>query len=150
MSTPLNIILTWFQTGDIPTEIQFQATFSSFWHKDDLIPKEKISGLNAAFQNTVSAQAFQNHLNDENAHINLAKRDASNIIIDEFKKKLTKTFEQATESDTWMINHNLKTFPNFLFLDENGEKIEPDSIVYNDEDNATAVFIPATKGKAIY
>ena len=148
--TPLNNIFSWFETGDFPNQEQFQASWSSFWHKGEQIPISMIAGIDVFMQNTASAAAFQNHLTDENAHTNLAKKDASNINIDAYKNKLTKTFEQPTEAETWLITHNLKTYPNFLFLDENGEKIEPDSIYYNDEDNATITFIPATKGKAIY
>ena len=77
--TPLNIIYSWFETGEYPTEAQFQATWSSFWHKSESLPMSSIEGLNAAFQNTVSAQTFNSHLSDPNAHAHLARTDAGNI-----------------------------------------------------------------------
>ena len=77
--TPLNIIYSWFETGDYPTEAQFQATWSSFWHKSESLPMSSIEGLNAAFQNTVSAHTFNSHLSDPNAHAHLARTDAGNI-----------------------------------------------------------------------
>ncbi|MDH6209383.1 hypothetical protein M2254_000967 [Chryseobacterium sp. BIGb0186] len=50
MSTPLNTIFSWFETGDFPTQTQFKETFLSFYHKEYLIPKENIEGLKEVFQ----------------------------------------------------------------------------------------------------
>lgn len=92
MSTPLNIIFSWFEKGDIPTEYQFKQTFSSFRHLDEKIKMDEVTGLNEAFQKTLSATTFTSHLEDENAHISvLAKRNASNLTdvnVDEWKEKL--------------------------------------------------------------
>ncbi|KMQ70251.1 hypothetical protein [Chryseobacterium koreense] len=66
--TPLNIIYSWFETGDYPTEQQFQATWQSFWHKSESIPMSQIGGLNQAFNSYVTNSTFNSHLNDPNAH----------------------------------------------------------------------------------
>lgn len=80
MATPLNTLLSWFETGDFPTQAQFQASWSSFWHKDEPIPMSQVSGLAGLFEQTASAQALSSHLNDSNAHTGyLAKLDASNL-----------------------------------------------------------------------
>ncbi|AYO58177.1 hypothetical protein CO230_08620 [Chryseobacterium sp. 6424] len=79
MATPLNTIFSWFQTGDFPTEQQFQATFSSFWHRDEAIPVGSIQGLAEMFESTLNMQVFNAHLNDLNAHAHLARRNASNL-----------------------------------------------------------------------
>lgn len=72
----IQTINSWFETGDIPTQEQFQQTFSSFRHKDDLIPILDVSGLDLALQNKLGT----NHTNDANAHNTvLAKLDASNL-----------------------------------------------------------------------
>lgn len=72
----LSTILSWFETGDIPTQNQFQQTFSSFRHKDENIAINNITGLETALNNKLSS----GHANDTNAHINvLAKLDASNL-----------------------------------------------------------------------
>ncbi|UKB81223.1 hypothetical protein [Chryseobacterium sp. MEBOG07] len=92
MSTPLNIIFSWFEKGDIPTEYQFKETFSSFRHLDEKIKMDEVMGLYEAFQKTLSTTTFTNHLEDENAHhLVLAKLNASNLTaanIDEWKEKL--------------------------------------------------------------
>ncbi|UKB82345.1 hypothetical protein LF887_15175 [Chryseobacterium sp. MEBOG06] len=92
MSTPLNIIFSWFEKGDIPTEYQFKETFSSFRHLDEKIRMDEVMGLNEAFQKTLPATTFTNHLEDESAHISvLAKRNASNLTaanVNEWKEKL--------------------------------------------------------------
>ena len=80
MSTPLNTIFTWFETGDIPTQEQFQQTFSSFYHKDNLIPVAQIEGITELVEGFASAEALENHVEDTEAHhLFLAKIDASNL-----------------------------------------------------------------------
>ncbi|OVE55595.1 hypothetical protein [Chryseobacterium mucoviscidosis] len=80
MATPLNTILYWFQTGKTPTEEEFAASWSSFFHKSESIPLSSIEGLSALFHQTASLEAFNSHLNSSNAHENsLAKLDASNL-----------------------------------------------------------------------
>ncbi|MCW1961483.1 hypothetical protein [Chryseobacterium viscerum] len=92
MSTPLHIIFSWFEKGDIPTEYQFKQTFSSFRHLDEKIKMDEVMGLQEAFQETLSTTTFTNHLEDENAHVSvLAKLNASNLTdanVDEWKEKL--------------------------------------------------------------
>ncbi|TXI88362.1 MAG: hypothetical protein E6Q36_05820 [Chryseobacterium sp.] len=92
MATPLNTIFSWFETGDFPTQVQFQASWSSFWHKDDSIPISQITGLTQVIEQMVSSEALQNHINDSNAHAGyLAKLDASNLTtshVNNWKEKL--------------------------------------------------------------
>ena len=77
---PLNTIFTYFETGDFPTQEQFQQTFLSFRHKADLIPVEQVAGLASLFSHTLNASAFEIHLEDTNAHADfLAKRNADNL-----------------------------------------------------------------------
>ena len=92
MATPINTIYSWFETGDFPTQEQFHASWSSFWHKDETIPMTTINGLSDQFGKYVLVSTFNSHLNDENAHsIYLAKRDASNLTptnVNDWKAKL--------------------------------------------------------------
>lgn len=92
MSTPINTIYSWFETGDFPTQAQFQASWSSFWHKDEEIPLDKISGLIQLFNQTATKESLTNHFTDPDAHENaLAKRNASNLDntnIDDWRSKL--------------------------------------------------------------
>lgn len=92
MSTPLNTIFSWFETGDFPTEAQFKETFSSFYHKDYLIPLEGIEGLGEVSQLFVSTEAFKKHLTDPKAHSEyLALLNAGNLTpahVDSWKSKL--------------------------------------------------------------
>jgi len=92
MNTPLHTIFSWFQSGDFPTEAQFKATFSSFYHKDYPIPVENIEGLEDLSQLFAGAEAFQGHLNDSNAHLaHLALLNAGNLTpthVNSWKNKL--------------------------------------------------------------
>lgn len=92
MSTPLNTIFSWFETGDFPTETQFKETFLSFYHKEHPIPIESIEGFEEIFQLFASAEAFQKHLTDPKAHSEyLALLNADNLTsthISSWKNKL--------------------------------------------------------------
>jgi hypothetical protein len=92
MAVPLTTIFSWFEKGDTPTQDQFQQTFSSFRHLEEKIKIDEVAGLPEAFQKTLSAETFTNHLNDESAHNSvLVKLNASNLTpanIDQWKEKL--------------------------------------------------------------
>ncbi|KMQ63000.1 hypothetical protein ACM46_13700 [Chryseobacterium angstadtii] len=80
MSIPLNTIYSYFETGDFPTQDQFQASWSSFWHKDEVIPTTKIAGLENLLQNKADKNIFELHVSNPDAHADhLAKKDASNL-----------------------------------------------------------------------
>ena len=97
MPTPINTIYSWFETGDFPTQAQFQASWSSFWHKDETIPMTTIDGLSNQFGKYVLVSTFNSHLNDENAHSTyLAKKDASNLTeenTNEWKERILEPIE---------------------------------------------------------
>ncbi len=73
MSVPLNTILSWFQTGDFPTEQQFAQSWSSFRHKDEKIAFSDVLNLESTLQNKVDKSLFETNIT------NTAKIDASNL-----------------------------------------------------------------------
>lgn len=76
-------IFSWFQTGDIPTQEQFQQTFSSLRHKDDKLKISEITDLEQSLNNKLDSS----HTNDENAHnAVLSQKDASNLTDDDVAK----------------------------------------------------------------
>lgn len=80
MSTPINTILSWFETGDFPTQEQFAASWTSFRHKDESIPMDQVENLNSKLQEKVDKTVYNTHLTNEDAHITtLAKLNASNL-----------------------------------------------------------------------
>ncbi|KFF13125.1 hypothetical protein IW15_10205 [Chryseobacterium soli] len=80
MSTPLHTILSWYEDGDFPTQEQFAASWSSFYHKDEFIPMDKVDNLNAKLQDKTDKLVYQAHLTNVDAHnTTLAKLDASNL-----------------------------------------------------------------------
>ena len=68
MITPFNDLLQWFLQGKKPTQLHFDATFRSFWHKDEVIPANKIDGLEPMFNQKAGQVQFTAHLTDEQAH----------------------------------------------------------------------------------
>lgn len=67
-TTSLNTIKNWFKTGLKPSQAQFWATWDSFWHKDEKIPVTSVDRLSYYLDQKTDQQAYQNHLNDINAH----------------------------------------------------------------------------------
>ncbi|WP_283421471.1 hypothetical protein [Chryseobacterium profundimaris] len=104
MNTPLHTIFSWFQSGDFPTEAQFKATFSSFYHKDYPIPLDNIEGLEDLSQLFAGAEAFQNHLTDSNAHsAHLALLNADNLTpthVNSWKSKLGIEYGGTVDGDS--------------------------------------------------
>ena len=52
--TALATIKNWFLTGLKPTQSQFHAWMDSFWHKSDMIPTNKIEGLEGILNDKAS------------------------------------------------------------------------------------------------
>jgi len=48
-------IFSWFETGDYPTEQQFQETFKSFFHRSEKIPATAIEGFPAITPDGIKA-----------------------------------------------------------------------------------------------
>ncbi|WP_312394746.1 hypothetical protein [Chryseobacterium sp.] len=71
---------SYFETGDIPTEAQFQFVFNNIWWKDEKMSVTDINGLNQALQGMVTSSQFNSHITDTLAHSGtLALLDASNL-----------------------------------------------------------------------
>lgn len=80
MPIPLNIIYSYFKTNEFPTQQQFEDSWSSFWHKGESIPTNKIIGLDNLLQNKTDKNIFETHISNPDSHANyLAKKDASNL-----------------------------------------------------------------------
>ncbi|WP_312310932.1 M14 family zinc carboxypeptidase [Empedobacter brevis] len=71
---PLSTIISWFSEGAIPTDVQFETTWKSFFHKSENIPVEQIYQLT----DILNQKAERDHV-----HLDLAKRDGSNLSVDD-------------------------------------------------------------------
>lgn len=71
MAVKINTILNWFKTGSKPTQAQFWATWTSFWHKDEQIPQSNIFSLENDLNEKAEKSQLNSHLNDKNAHADL-------------------------------------------------------------------------------
>jgi hypothetical protein len=71
--TALATIKNWFLTGLKPTQSQFHAWMDSFWHKDEAIPTNKITGLELILNAKAEKSQFDSHVIDPNAHANLQR-----------------------------------------------------------------------------
>lgn len=134
MSTPLTTIYTWFQTGDFPTETQFQQTFSSFFHKEETIPYTAVEGLDAKFNLMLLKSVFDSHIIDNMSHSGyLAMRTAENLTtvnVNSWKAKLgigyVATIDGQNEPGNVYSKPQIDAFINMLNLqdDEHGDAID--------------------------
>ncbi|SNR16544.1 hypothetical protein [Tenacibaculum jejuense] len=108
MKTSIDILKTWFQTGDKPTENQFENLIDSFYHKDDgnIITSYKIydngnisftfsDGNNASFEkfilpNTMPVNFIDGLVNTLNSKVNTetGKQLSEENFTSELKQKL--------------------------------------------------------------
>jgi accessory gene regulator protein AgrB len=128
MSIPLNTIYSYFESGDFPTQKQFQDSWSSFWHKDESIPTSKITGLDSLLQNKADKNIFETHVSNPDSHTNyLAKRDASNLNSENIQSWKTTlgvkellsnlaTFDDG--SNTGNVFTKLQSDSRYMFLDD--------------------------------
>lgn len=61
--TAINTIKNWFKTGLKPTQDQFWNWMDSYWHKDELIPQDKIQDLSTALSGKADADQLANKAN---------------------------------------------------------------------------------------
>lgn len=87
MATNINTILSWFKTRSKPTQEQFWASWSSFWHKDEKIPQSSISDLTTTLDTKADQSKLDTHITDHNAHASA------------FDKKLDKDDYNGTAQD---------------------------------------------------
>ncbi|MWB92999.1 hypothetical protein GON26_01370 [Flavobacterium sp. GA093] len=71
MATNINTILSWFVTGAKPTQVQFWASWQSFWHKDEAIPQSSVQNLAATLNSKADKSQFDAHKTDTDAHADL-------------------------------------------------------------------------------
>jgi len=90
-----------------------------------------------------------------NKHPDLIGRDLPNQhpmgaitgLRDILKKLWTFTYEQASPSDTWVINHNLGRHPSVTVVDSSGNVFTP-AVSYPTENQCIVEINGATTGKA--
>ena len=61
--TAINTIKNWFKTGLKPTQDQFWNWMDSYWHKDELIPQDKIQDLSTTLSGKADADQLANKAN---------------------------------------------------------------------------------------
>ncbi|MGI9650973.1 hypothetical protein [Chryseobacterium sp. RLHN22] len=60
--TDLETILSWFQTGDIPTEEEFRQTLSSFRHKNTKIPISEVDKLESLLNSKLNVSDIPDNM----------------------------------------------------------------------------------------
>jgi hypothetical protein len=103
MATNINTILSWFRTGRKPTQEQFAASWTSFWHKEEPIPQASVSNLSTVLNAKTEKAQFDAHRTDTNAHKAMfdSKEDKSSIL-----RKDTETYSLMLE-DIGNIDNDL-------------------------------------------
>ncbi len=122
--TKLSTILSWFKTGDIPTEFQFKATWQSFWHKNEKIPAQQIENIDVLFSEKADNDTLENHIIDDTRHV--TPELISKISSDFVSKKSGGTFakEISVGGDTNDLGR-IDLEPNGGFYVRNNSAVNP-------------------------
>lgn len=108
MATNINTILSWFMTGKKPTQAQFSASWTSFWHKEESIPQSAVSNLTATLNAKAEKSQFDAHKVDANAHAEL------------IGEKLDKGGFSGTAKD---LEESVKNLKSNFYINVEGESI---------------------------
>ena len=81
--TAINIIKNWFKTGLKPTQDQFWNWMDSFWHKDELIPQDKIQDLETTLSGKADADQLANKANADASGLTEEQKSAWKEILNE-------------------------------------------------------------------
>ena len=76
MATAINTIKQWFKTGSKPTQDQFWNWIDSFWHKDELIPQDKIQNLSTTLSGKADADQLANKANADASGLTQEQKSA--------------------------------------------------------------------------
>ncbi|WP_326984337.1 hypothetical protein VUJ46_07335 [Chryseobacterium sp. MYb264] len=140
----LSTIFSWFERGDMPTESQFQQTFSSFRLVEEKLKIDEVEGLREALEEVPSDTNFLHHLQDENAHnAVLAGLNASNLTtanVNEWREKLkinlSATIDGLGEIGNVYTKAQIEEIANGLRIKDNEilERIERITQILNSDD----------------
>ncbi|WP_306352202.1 hypothetical protein [Flavobacterium sp. '19STA2R22 D10 B1'] len=130
MATSLNTILNWFKTGKKPTQAQFWASWQSFWHKDEVIPQDKINGLQTSLNSKLNKSSLTTNIipitnsNNELIDSTITKDSVGNYYIETPLLSLKNAQINSTQ-----LTGSVKL--NFSWLDHIGAGIEGYKITKN-------------------
>ena len=71
----LATIFTYFQTGAVPTQQQYEDSFFSMRHKDDTIPIGDVLNLQTEINKITDSDAFRNDIGNRNISVNVRTRE---------------------------------------------------------------------------
>ncbi|OED45610.1 hypothetical protein AB832_01355 [Flavobacteriaceae bacterium (ex Bugula neritina AB1)] len=61
-------IKSYFETGDKPKQQEYWDTWDSYWHKDELLPQNKVEQLEETLSEKVDKTVLEEHLSDTSVH----------------------------------------------------------------------------------
>lgn len=123
--TDLKTILSWFQTGDFPTEEEFQQTFSSFRHKETKIPIAEVENLESSLNNKANIGDIPDNvaLVDEGQPANVFNKEQviamAMMLTDYVKDGKIRADKIESLGLTDLIEADEKTLPEFVSRSNN-------------------------------
>ncbi len=61
-------IKSYFETGDKPKQQEYWDTWDSYWHKDELLPQDRIEQLQETLSEKVDNTTFEEHVSETAIH----------------------------------------------------------------------------------
>ena len=128
--TEINILRQWFKTGSKPTQEQFWNWMDSYWHKDELIPQDKIQNLNTTLSSKADADQLANKANADASGMTDLQAQAWAALL---KPYLPTGSGSSTPIDAYTkteINEKLGKITFRTIIDDNGSTYVPQPISF--------------------
>ena len=99
--TAINTIKQWFKTGSKPTQDQFWNWMDSYWHKDELIPQNKIQDLSTTLSSKADADQLENKANADATGLTQEQVDAWNTKLKTLSEAPKDNKQYARKNGSW-------------------------------------------------
>lgn len=127
--TAINTIKQWFKTGLKPTQDQFWSWIDSYWHKDELIPQDKIQDLSTTLSGKADADQLANKANADATGLTPQHVEAWNTKLKTLSDAPRDNKQYARKNGAWEVitisggggGNNVTLPDNIATIDKNGE-----------------------------
>jgi hypothetical protein len=146
-ATSREILKSWFETGQKPTEEQFAALIDSFRHLDDE------STENITTINNIIKDSQLKTLVKENDFVYICDSENENslrrVSISNLKLILGNNYEQSFENRSAVaVVHNLNRYPSVMAIDSANREFVV-NVTHIDRDTCTVSWTGETSGKIV-
>jgi len=104
-------IKSYFETGDKPKQQEYWDTWDSYWHKDEILPQERIEQLQQTLSKKTDVVQFEEHLSDTDAHGTQVRTVALQVYKDDDsasdEELVAKAFDRLSDEEKFIKDNEI-------------------------------------------